>query len=207
MFEREITDAFFVPRWSIVRVNRQQSIAEHSWAVGIYANDIALYLGLNDKLCLGVNRHALWHDSRDEIFSGDLPGPNKRALLRGHRGNFDAQLNTWADKVFPALPLREGSMNNDRDNEIVHLVVKAADWFEAAVYMATEFQMGNKCTERHIAPNLAGAISTVDKIKEHAKGPPSHLFEELVAMMVKGIDAAMNGQSEGPWITREDESR
>lgn len=148
MFEREIRDASFLKRWSIVRTLRDQSVAEHSFFVAVYANDICIALGLPPKVQLSALQYSLWHDFRDEIFTGDLPGPSKRGLLSapGAREAWDDQLEDWSTSVFSNLSERAGAAPPD-DALIAKLVVKLADWIDAAFEMATETQLGNRnCT-------------------------------------------------------------
>lgn len=226
MFERELTDAQFVKRWSIVRTLIPQSIAEHTFLVTHYANDIAIYLGLAKPLHLRLLQRCIWHDAKDEIFTSDLPGPNKRGLLDAigpdAKGKWNAKLQTWAERVFPNLINREGGRSEpDPGAEVIELILKTADWLEAAVRMATEFQMGNQCAERHILPNMNGAIETAEKLCKLYFDEPDVGFKEIPIDHTPGstamyflydkiracIDQAKNGQSVGPWITKEDDTR
>lgn len=212
MFERELIDALFVRRWSIVRTLMPQSIAEHTFLVAHYANDIATYLGLEPEVHLAVLQYSLHHDSKDEIFTGDLPGPNKRGLLDAigpdAKAKWDAKLREWANRTFSNLEERMGGSLSPNDVYTVLLIVKAADWMESATRMATETQMGNKCAERHIIPNMNGAIETVATLVEHLGLGCSVEIENNLRMRIgNAVFAAQHGQSVGPWITKEDDSR
>lgn len=225
MFERELIDSMFLKRWSIVRTLIPQSVAEHSWLVSVYANDIAICLGFSKSLHLRLLQRALWHDAKDEIFTSDLPGPNKRGLLEaigpGAREAWKKRLSEWSNKVFHNLTTREGGSPDDLGNEIIELALKTADWLEASTRMATEAQMGNSCAVRHVEPNMVAAIETAHKLCEAffdtkidalptGDGPNAHaekmyfLLADAISMAVRG---ARHGQSAGPWITREDEGR
>lgn len=226
MFEREITDGRFVNRWSIVRRLREQSIAEHSHLVTVYANDIATYLGLPVEIRLAVALYAPWHDIADEIFTGDAPGPNKRALFDAMGADAEAahraKLREWRDRTFPDFDKRTGFplLRDVNDTMTVKLVVKTADWLEAAVAMGTEFQMGNQCTKRHVIPNMIGAVETAHKLCDHLRVGKNYGDEvpftlsaddakrrDLIRALETATYASMDGQSLGPWIAEEDARR
>lgn len=223
MLEREITDAGFVHRWAIVRTLMPQSIAEHSFFVAVYANDMAIALGVTDVIKLAVVQYALWHDMKDEIFTGDSPGPAKRALFEamgeGTKERYDAKVDEWANRTFANLDTRSGRAYPEAAY-IAKLIVKAADWLEAAVRMATEHQMGNGNTRRHIQPNLNGCLETLDKVCEAMGGEV--IVDEVPLYELSGVTGAVHrlktaceqlvgaaacGLSHGPWITGEDERR
>lgn len=227
MFERELTDGLFVQRWSIVRTLMPQSIAEHTYLVCHYANDICVMLEVDELLHLAVLKYGLWHDQKDEIFTGDLPGPNKRGLLDAigpdAKKKWDVKLSEWAQRTFRRLNDRMlGRITKREDADTVRMILKVADWMEAAVRMATEAQMGNRNAERHINPNMNGAREEAKRLLEHLYGEkvntenvPLHVepgdlygrWQRFDAAIVKCVDDAWRGQSLGPWITREDESR
>lgn len=207
MLEREITDAMFLQRWSIVRTLMPQSVAEHSWAVAMYANDIAVYLGLPPHVHLPLLQYSLWHDAKDELFTSDLPGPNKRGLLDAigpeAKERWDAKLREWSDRTFGNLNTRMGGKLDLDDTMTLLYVVKVADWLEASVRMANEDQMGNRCATRHVVPNLNGALQTAEKLCEYLGRNP----DELKMRLSRCVYEAQHGQSVGPWITKEDDSR
>jgi len=224
MFERELVDSMFLDRWTIVRTINRQSVAEHTFLVAHYANDIAVCLGIDPKMHLGLLQFCLWHDAADEIFTGDLPGPNKRGLLDAigpeAKEKWDAKLREWSHRTFSNLTERMGGSRSPNDAYIVLLIAKVADWMEASVRMATEDQMGNRCASRHITPNMKGAIETLHKLIEARYGVKvstdevpinptlaERMYTFLHDAIVDCVDKARRGQSAGPWITREDDSR
>lgn len=224
MFERELTDGLFIQRWSIVRTLMPQSIAEHTYLVCHYANDIACCLDLEPEVHLVILQYGLWHDQKDEIFTGDLPGPNKRGLLNAigpeAKAAWDAKLNEWAERTFANLEQRMGGKLSPYDATTVKMVLKVADWLEAAVRMATENQMGNANAFRHINPNMNGAREELRRLIEHLYDekinvddvpfdttPSHHVFYKLDREIQNCVGAASQGASIGPWITREDDSR
>lgn len=229
MLEREITDTGFIQRWSIVRTLMPQSVAEHSWLVAMYSNDICHIFGLDDFIQLAVLKYAIWHDV-DEQFTGDLPGPNKRALFNEMGANAESRwkfhITTWMDKVFPGWYSRSGGdAANSKlaaTSKIVKSVVKSADWLEAATRMGTETQMGNGNTNRHIRPNangckeelwnlyrlLGGKMPTpVEAPFEMEAGSLDERLYEALRAVDQLIGSAVCGLSRGPYITGEDNRR
>ena len=65
-----------IKRWTIVRMMREQSLAEHSFNVTMIARAICKEIGLDDT---NVTKYALDHDL-DEILTGDIPTPAKQRL-------------------------------------------------------------------------------------------------------------------------------
>lgn len=223
MFERELIEPMFLDRWTIVRTLTRQSVAEHTYLVAHYANDIAVKMYINPMTHLRLMQRALWHDV-DEQFTGDIPGPSKRGLLNNigpnAKATWDAQLRAWMSRVFENLTRRSGGGNADPASEVIDLILKTADWMEAAVRMATETQMGNKCAERHIGPNKVAAIATAHKLCElyfDEKIDPERLPSEdqqgaimcceLAFSIDECVRKALHEQSAGPWITKEDANR
>jgi 5'-deoxynucleotidase YfbR-like HD superfamily hydrolase len=201
-------------------------VAEHTFLVAHYANDLCVFLGVSTDIHLATLQMALWHDAKDEIFTGDLPGPNKRALLEAigpdAKKRWNEKLSQWVNQTFRAYFFRSGghTAHTNSTSEVVELIIKTADWLEASVKMATEVQLGNHCAERHIWPNLNGSLETAVKLIEHLTGErvapgevplvPNKAYQtytELESMLRHSVDQALRGHSIGPWVTREDESR
>lgn len=227
MFERELIDSMFVQRWGIVRTLMPQSVAEHTFLVTHYVNDLCVFFKVSSDIHLAALQAAIWHDAKDEIFTGDLPGPNKRGLLDAigpdAKKKWNTRLQEWAERTFKALYHRSGghvAHNSTTTGEVIELLLKTADWLEAATRMATENQMGNQCAHRHIGPNLAGALETAAKLCEALTGEkvdrdnipfqPNRaevFYFKLEQMLTEAVTAAHVEQSIGPWITKEDENR
>lgn len=207
MFERDIRDASFVKRWSIVRTIRDQSVAEHSYFVTMYANDICVYLGLSPTITLAALQYSLWHDTRDEIFTGDFPGPNKRAMLSapGAREAWDAKLKSWSNIVFERLSERSGGMLPPEDAATVKLVVKLADWMDAAMEMATEAQLGNHNTRQHMNSQMRKAIEACDQLcnwlmETLVIEDDTGINDKLGKLISDAIIQSYNGDSQGPHV-------
>jgi 5'-deoxynucleotidase YfbR-like HD superfamily hydrolase len=161
MFEREIRDLSFVKRWGIVRTLRDQSVAEHTYFVTMYANDIATYLNISPETHLALMQQILWHDM-EEIYTGDIPGPAKHAL--SDRGRFSAKVADWMHKTFGQHKHRNGSGLPPTTQNIVHCIIKIADYLDAACEMATEVQMGNANCKDLVKQNLDFAVEYVETL-------------------------------------------
>jgi len=121
-----------------MRVNRRQSVAEHSFYVALYAVEIARFIGWEgsyEQLML----HALTHDL-DEIVTGDINSPTKRAMSKTAKEDLDH----WV-----SLKMRERSSPNGAwfasyQDEQATAIVKLADHIEGLFYLADEHSMGNR---------------------------------------------------------------
>ena len=132
-FPREIRELSFVPRWSIARTIRQQYVAEHMYFVGFYADRTMDMLGIHrsDNRRYGVLRWAMRHDI-PEGATGDTPGPVKRGIGGENLKRIE---DYHSLRVFGEV---------EQPTEFERLVVRFADKLEAAIYIATELQMGNQ---------------------------------------------------------------
>jgi 5'-deoxynucleotidase YfbR-like HD superfamily hydrolase len=126
---KDLLQLSYVPRWVITPVNRQQTVAEHSFRVAVIAWSIArripeLISGFNDIEVL--LKWALVHDAT-ESYTGDIPSPAKdfyddrRAV---------ALLTPWLENLVP-MDLK------------IHNVVKLADSIEALSWL-TQFGGGER---------------------------------------------------------------
>lgn len=109
-----------VPRWAIVRTNRQQSVAEHAFFVARYAIDICRELGINPRP--EFIEYCLKHDD-EELYSGDIPAPYKK--MRG-----------WNSEKPKCLL------------DVEWMILKAADLLESILFLIDEQLLGNKTVNR-----------------------------------------------------------
>jgi 5'-deoxynucleotidase YfbR-like HD superfamily hydrolase len=127
-----------VPRWTIVRTIQRQSVMDHSARVAIAAPRIAIkYLGVaadDYEALYHISRAALLHD-QDEYVSGDISSPAKAMM---ELGSFSVNASRYAIE----FPLQEISKEH-------YKAVKAADFYEALVFLAKETALGNR-TLNHI---------------------------------------------------------
>lgn len=203
MFEREIKDFQTIKRWGIVRTLIDQSLAEHSFCVAMYANDLCCYLGLAKPLHLAVLQYALWHDG-DELFTGDAPGPNKRALFvkeSDTKERWDKKLKLWMAKTFKVFTMRSGTELDNSSMNIVKAVVKVADWLDASMQMAMELQMGNQNAAPAVYHNREKAKEALSHLLNLLEYPETHPMRKAVA---DEIDYAVRTQykhhSSAPWL-------
>lgn len=134
MFDRELRDLAHVPRWGILRRVRQQSVAEHSFFVAVYAIEIAEFIEWGGDYYTLI-RHALSHDM-PEVRTGDLPGPTKRAILDA------ARLETFEDRtMFDLFPSHYSFY---RINGESHAIMTVADRLDATLFLADEANLGNQ---------------------------------------------------------------
>lgn len=208
MFEREIRDLDFVPRWAIVRTVRPQSVANHSYFVAVYTNDLCLLLDVPIKVHLAALQYALCHDW-DEIFTGDIPGPHKHKLLRllTVKNAWTKQIRKWAEKVFPSLGQREGlGFLSDEERKTVKSIVKVADFLDAACFLGTECQIGNSNAQEWFVDQ---SVSCVDAVVE--LGKVMDLKEDTVSDVIESVWVAVNasrdGRSRGPSVVMEEEEK
>lgn len=197
-FEREIRDASFVKRWAIVRTIRDQSISDHTFFVAMYTNDICIALNVHPLIHLRALQYALWHDLRDEIFTGDWPGPAKRALAptAKERAGLTARVEEWAKRVFGSLVNRSGA---GEDMEFIKAIVKVADNLDAACEMATELQLGNS----NAAPLLDQQTDLVNKsckVLQQFEDVPPMVYLRLCSDISACIRACHSNHSRGPMV-------
>jgi 5'-deoxynucleotidase YfbR-like HD superfamily hydrolase len=142
-FQREFRELSFVERWSIARTLRRQSVAEHSYFVTLYADRTMDMLGWlpGNGARLDVLRWAIYHDL-PEAGLGDIQGPAKRALLHTG-GNLSKIEYDYVSSRFgpdtPVAPIETSSCSHAAAS-----IVRFADRLEEAMFIATEFQMGNR---------------------------------------------------------------
>lgn len=122
-----------VKRWQIVRVGREQTIAEHMYRVYHIVAEICDRMGVDGERKDRAVRWALMHDL-PEVITGDIATPTKQAMRQAIPGKD---------------PLRnvELSLDSDYRELYVHLkkhdamaldIVKAADLIEAIDFLVTE---------------------------------------------------------------------
>ena len=136
MFEREYRDLAFVPRWSIIRQIKGQSVAEHSYYVALYAEQLARWLDWKGDLGVLLIM-ALRHDLA-EVFMGDMPGPNKSHFIDKER-----YTNYSCTELNKRFNLHTRFIEPDEEKEIIALI-KIADGLDECFYLAGEMQMGNQ---------------------------------------------------------------
>lgn len=158
MFEREYREMSFVPRWAIIRNIKQQSVAEHSYYVALYAGQVARLInwqGSYDNLY----RAALMHDV-SEVFMSDIPGPTKRAIIDHYRYN-DYELSGLQDRFGDEIG---AWLKDDIEPAEINAIIKVADLLDECFFLYTEVQLGNKTLGRVIAASRMRLFNATNKL-------------------------------------------
>lgn len=92
---RERLRTAHVKRWHIVRVGREQSIAEHMYLVWVLTTELCERMNFDRPTMYAAQQWALLHD-QPEVKIGDLPTPTKIALRNGAD---DSLIDTLEDGV------------------------------------------------------------------------------------------------------------
>lgn len=137
MFDREHRDLTHVNRWGILRRNRDQNVAEHSYFVAIYCMELVFLLGaeITPSEQLQLVHSALIHDV-DEIWTGDMPGPAKRIM------NVDTK-PLASSRMQSILPFHAMAHSKVALSPMLQQILKVADFLEAVLYLCDERQLGN----------------------------------------------------------------
>lgn len=192
MFERELRDLAFVPRWGIVRTVRQQNVAEHTFFVAIYADQIAGAIGWQGDRAQ-LFRLALAHDW-DEIFTSDIAAPAKRVLKKaaGKDGwiNFERWLRHLSLDRFPYFKEWIDGFKESTEAHQAEEILKVADLLEAVLYLAEEENLGNGNVSHRRDFLQNQLITATDKLKEF--GTP-----EGVSLVMQEIIDAITSQARG----------
>lgn len=139
---RDLMRAQDVTRWQIVRCGKAQSIAEHSWAVGVIAQKLWLQASggrigesATDVELMQLANAALWHDA-PEVFTGDINTPTKTFLKVCTEGldNSLIELENTAGHHFRWACLPAGTP--------LATCLKLADYLEA-LYFLHEYGQGS----------------------------------------------------------------
>lgn len=122
-----------VKRWQIVRVAREQTIAEHMYRVYQTAVELARKVGLSPKEVADVASWALMHDL-PEVVTGDIATPTKQAMRKAVPDqdpvrHIELSLDTEYRELYELLK---------EYNPLVLEVVKLADLLEAINFLMVE---------------------------------------------------------------------
>lgn len=132
-FGREYLDLAFVPRWAIVRTQRQQNVAEHSFYVALFAEQFARLIGWKGDYYKLLG-YALYHDLA-ECFTSDIPGPIKHQIADKER--LEEVEDLGIEARFGVIPFLENLSSEIKG------IVKIADGIEECSYLQSELQLGN----------------------------------------------------------------
>ena len=138
MFEKELRDLSFVPRWGIVRTINRQAVSDHSYYVTVYTRSMCRALNLSDADTVLAMTYALYHDAPERL-TGDMPGPYKGQMTDS--ASLACMERSELGRFSFGGPL-DDVMAASKDLTIA-TIVKAADYIDQCFYLSTEIQMGN----------------------------------------------------------------
>jgi 5'-deoxynucleotidase YfbR-like HD superfamily hydrolase len=115
-----------VHRWSVIKMHRTQSVAEHSFATAVITMELAQRMGYSATAVSGMVLWALVHDA-PETLTGDIDGKFKR-----DNPIAKAAINTAEDIAFPWYARFATEVP-----EHVKTIVKVADQIEALTFLHT----------------------------------------------------------------------
>lgn len=121
-----------IMRWQIVRVYKNQSVAEHSYRVWLLATHLydAVFTTPHNSFERELVQHwALLHDV-DEVLTGDIPSTVKTLLEEVQPGI----VQRFTDRVMVDLPTASEARAGIA-NTVAGLLVKIADNVEAILYL------------------------------------------------------------------------
>lgn len=123
--------ACHVRRWHIVQVAREQTLAEHSFAVAVIAGSLATAMRWTGLLHHGLQLKLLqWSLSHDliEVRTGDVPTPFKRFLEEAGGAGILEKAEDLVDRE------HMGAYRQIKGSEI-EMLVKLADQIEAIYFL------------------------------------------------------------------------
>lgn len=164
-----------VKRWHMVRVLREQTLAEHSMLVQIIALEAAdRYIAETDTLNdpkgfrMEVMEWAMWHDM-PEVVTGDVSTPMKRFMAHNSMPTLLDTIEKQVDGRFAHLDRFTG--------EVVKLIVKFADLYEAIHFLHWE---GHGPRAMEIERELIGRMSEhIKNTRDVMLGGLAHIFESM----------------------------
>ena len=140
----------YIPRWSLMRQNVEEDLAQHTADVALIAHTLCLLA--NNKFGKNINSDkvvvaALYHDV-SEILTGDMPTPvkyNNPTIMTAYKAIEAHAVNKLLETADPDVKesLRP-YMTQDSLTEYEKKLLKAADKICALTKCIEEIQSGNK---------------------------------------------------------------
>lgn len=170
--------ACHVRRWHIVQTTREQTLAEHSFAVAVIAGSLAAkmrYPGLvKFETQLALLRWALYHDLM-ETRTGDTPTPFKRALEAASSEGVIERAERLID------PEATGAYRSVKGTEI-EMIVKLADLVEAIFFLQDN---GSGQHAREVLAGLHRSLTAA--VDDAARAYPALLVRDAVRQVCADI--------------------
>lgn len=158
-----------VKRWQIVRVAREQTIAEHMYRVYQIGWDIAMRMRISIERSYSVMMWALMHDL-PEVVTGDIATPTKRAMRQAVPDQDPVHhIELSLDDEY-----RDTYCGLKQGDRIVLDIVKLADLLEAINFLMVE-GMGTHAAEVEVGLREA----FLDKLNECKIRYPSERWDEV----------------------------
>jgi 5'-deoxynucleotidase YfbR-like HD superfamily hydrolase len=149
-FSPELRTASVVPRWSIVWTLTRDTVSNHSFYVALYAREIARILEWGGDYG-NLMYCALVHDL-DETISGDIVAPVKEKIVDKEKAK--AYIHDHMMERMPGVIKEIDRISQKGAGEYFEIqsIVKAADRFDALIYLIIEQRLGNGVIAGRIGP-------------------------------------------------------
>lgn len=136
MFNMQERMLAVVTRWSGLPRLHNQSVAEHSYYVALYTDQLCRRFNWSPEYCYEAVSYALIHDMA-EATTGDIMGPVKRKVVNA------VTLSDYEKEIMKEL----GPFYSDRKppTAAIKVVVKAANIIDEFFHISLELAMGNNC--------------------------------------------------------------
>lgn len=160
----QLMRAGHVKRWQIVRVAREQTIAEHMWRVWVITAQITKLMFAPDMTAMIAQQWALMHDT-PEVITGDIATPTKAAMRKAVPQddpirNIELSLSDEYRAIWT-----EAKKHQDAGWPTPYEIVKLADVVEASCFLRVE-GIGSHAQYVHGTIITAG-LSIYDELKNN----------------------------------------
>lgn len=175
-FPPSLRIASVVTRWGVIRTHGRDTIADHSYRVAMYAQDIARLIewAVDDyKAYYWLMRYALIHDL-DELFTGDTVTFVKSEIIDRDRAAHFVALQ-MQDRM-PGIAAEFTQIASLPYADGIKKIVKAADWFDSMLFIIGEQQMGNEPIAKYEAYSLDNFKSAWFNLP-YRPGTRDHIFQ------------------------------
>lgn len=172
-FSPEFRTASVVPRWSIVWTLTRDTVANHSFFVTVYAEQIGHLIGWsgNGGSMRGMLMFmALTHDL-DETITGDIVAPAKHAILDSSKADQYIDKNMRERLPYVVEQDEKWHARNPTAWHEAKLIVKAADRLDALLFLVVEKRLGNSV----IAPRIPECMASLLDSWGRLPGDPATL--------------------------------
>lgn len=142
MFPPRLRVADVVTRWSLTYTTVANDVAQHSFYVTFYARQIAVLIDWEGDWA-GLMFRALT-DDLGETITGDICSPVKNEIVDNQRSSDYIKRRMEDDLPYVLRELEdERAGQNDQEAEEITRIIKAADTFDALLFLQREELRGN----------------------------------------------------------------